>query len=172
MGPRATTPYRASGGDSELRSYDAGEGLTIESQLGGSYALAWSARVSPSDFLQVVGSLVDASADTELSPPTNGRPSIPLREATAIVQAKPEQFHFIAVDAPSDSFTWEAINPSAKAEEYPELPGEVGIAFSALNRTWVRQLITATATRHVCEDIEDILASAERLTAPSTPASA
>jgi hypothetical protein len=166
-----TTPYEASGGASELRWYDDGEGLTIESQEGGEYVLAWSAAVPASKFLRAVSALVDNAASTELSPSTNGHHAIPFSEAVEIVAAHPDEVKFIAVDDIDDSFTWEATNPDGAPGEYPDVPGEVGIMFSALNRTWIKQLIETTATPHVRKDIDGILDSAQRLTRSIPPAS-
>jgi hypothetical protein len=165
------TPYDASGGASMLRSYEQGEGTTIESQKGGSYVVAWSAHVPASAFLETIASWVDPSAETELTPAANGRPTIPFKEAMEIVEAQPSRFRFIAIDDADEHFTWQAANPDGETGDYPEVPGEVGIVFSDLNTTWIRQLIEATATPLVRLDLKGILESAESLTG-STPSAA
>lgn len=89
MGSR-TVRYRASGGDSELRTYAAeGEGLTIELHAGGSFVVAWSARLPALRFLCVVARFVDANAKMQLSP-VDGSSGIPFAEAgeVAIVSSK------------------------------------------------------------------------------------
>lgn len=169
--PRKTTEYEGSGGKSEVRWYDEGEGLTIESQRDGGYVLAWSAAVPPETFLRAVGDLVTQAATTELSPRRNGYHAIPFSEAVTLVDADPDCVRFIAIDDAEDSFTWEAADRDPKPGEYPDVPGEVGIIFSHLNRAWIERLILTTATPHVREDIDGILASAQRLTLTPPPAS-
>jgi hypothetical protein len=157
-----------SGRPSELRAYEAGEGLTIEAQEDG-YVLAWSAHIPADTFMEAVKTLVDASAEAELSPSPNGRHALPFAEALAIVGQQASEFSFITVATADESFSWEAADPGAKGP-YPQAPGEVGIMFSALNRIAVERMIETTATPHVLEDISGILDSAQHLTR-STPAS-
>jgi hypothetical protein len=150
---------------SELRSYEAGEGLTLETQDDG-YVVAWSAHVTAEEFMRAVQSLV-AKATAEVSPLTNGHGGIPLDQAMTIVAEHPQEATFIKVAADDESFSWEAADPSAKGP-YPEVPGEVGVMFSALNNQLVERMIESTATPHVQEDIAGILDSAQHLTR-STP---
>jgi hypothetical protein len=158
--------YGGSKRPSELRSYEEGEGLTIETQDEG-YVVAWSAHVPAETFMRAVQSLV-AQATAEVSPWTNGHGNISLHEAAAIVTDHPHEVTFIRVAADDKSFSWEPADPSAKGS-YPAVPGEVGIMFSALNNTVVERMIEITATPHVQEDISGILDSAQRLLSRSTP---
>lgn len=171
MSLRNTIRYQASGGDSELRSYAEGEGLTIESHDGGSYVVAWSARVPARRFLEALERLVDAGAETQLSPAADGRSSIRFDEALSFVDAAPRRYHFIAIDTAGESFTWDAADPEAEGA-YPDVPGEVGVVFSKFDRAEVASLIESTATPRVKRDIRNVLASAERLTGSGSPASA
>lgn len=168
-----TKSYNASGGKSELRSYDAGEGATIELHEGGSVFVGWSTRIHAADFMVQMKLLLDEMpAQTQLAPALNGRRTIPFTEAQDAVDQTPERFNFIAIDTPDDSFTWEAVDPAAKASQYPEAPGEVGIVFSAFKQSIVQALIESTATPHVQDDVSGILSSAQRLTSHTSPASA
>jgi hypothetical protein len=166
--PVATKRYEASGGDSELRTYGGGEKLLIEAQEDG-FVVAWSATADASKFMRAVRSLIEVAAEAELTPPLNGRPVIPFTKADAAVTSSPGDFRFITVEAEDDSFIWSAVNPNTPFDG-PDAPGQVAFAFSSLNRTWVAQLIEATATEQVQADIVGILESTERLThaAPSS----
>jgi hypothetical protein len=170
-----TISYLASGGASELRHYKAGEGSTIEQQQGGATVVAWSAAVPASTFMRSVSELFEmpASAQAELAPALNGRKAIPFEEAQKAVECEPDRFSFIAVDADRDSsFTWEATDPAGEAGSYPDVPGEVGIVLRDFNQAWIERLIEATATPHVRKDVAGIVASIQRLTDQSPPASA
>ncbi len=161
-----TILYQASGGDSERRSYEGGEGLTIESQDEG-YVLAWSAVAHAGEFMRVVSELVAASAVTELLPRTNGRASVSLAEAVDAVASHPE-VKVIEVNSDDETFVWTATGPNARGR--PDLSC-VAIAFSALDPVRVKQFITDTATPQIKGDLTHILESAERLTG-STPSTA
>jgi hypothetical protein len=164
-------PYVASGGQSELWSYADGEGLTIESQEGGSYVIAWSAHVPAAEFLRSVGGLVDASVEVELTPPADGVESVSLATALELINEQPARFDFLAVDTPQQSYTWAAVDPAADAGEYPDASGEVGIMFSVLEQALVAKLIRTTATSHVKEDLSNILLGAQRLVGDTSQAS-
>jgi hypothetical protein len=167
----ASKPYRASGGESELRTYGAGERLQIEAQEDG-YVVAWSAEADASTFMRAVGHLIDASAETELSPPhMNGRKSVSFVEADAAVASNPDNFRFIVVESADSNFSWSVVNPATPAAKR-DAPGQVVVAFRAFDEACVVGLIEKTATPHVRSDVRGIVESAERLThsAPSTSA--
>jgi hypothetical protein len=188
VSPVQTIAYRASGGDSERRSYASGEGLTIESQDDG-YVLAWSAETRAQDFLRIVSRLVDDSAETELLlPPEFAAPTdetaasnedrdqeppayralLPLAEALTVAAGHPE-VEAIEVNADDETFMWTMTDPYAR--ERHDLT-RVLMAFSVLNPSRVEQLIEDTGAPHVKNDLASIIASAEYLThsAPSATA--
>lgn len=165
-------PYQSDGRNAEFRSYQPDEGLTIEPQEDGLYVMAWSAHVAARKFLDTVATLVDDTAAVELKPSANGRPIIPLREAVDIVKARPDDFKFIAVDGPHESFGWEAVDPAAESRRYPADLGEVSIRFSSLKQGWLEQLLKATATPAVKRDIKGILESTRSLVGSTSPKAA
>jgi hypothetical protein len=187
MSPLETIPYRASGGDSERRTYDGGEGLTIESQDDG-YVLAWSAEAHAQDFLRIVSQLVDAAAETELSlppelparadetlatdEPVEGdehRTVVSLADALTVVADHPE-IEAIEVNADDETFMWTMTDPYAR--ERHDLT-RVLLAFSVLHDpARITQLIGDTGARRVKGDLAGITASVMHLahTAPSATA--
>jgi hypothetical protein len=160
MSEPAAFEYEASGGQSELRTYGEGEGLTIERQ-DGAIVVAWSAEANAEAFLEQAGALVPSKARVQLAPAPYGRLRIPFWAARAAVQLGLREFRFIAVDFPGGSFTWEAPGSAEDSDGYPSLVGEVGIATASLHREWVARLVAATATPRIRADVSEIVSRAE-----------
>jgi hypothetical protein len=172
VSPLETIPYRASGGDSERRTYADGEGVTIESQDGG-YVLAWSAQAQAPDFLKIVGQLVGASVEAELSLPAEQgderQVTAALSDALTAVADHPE-IEAIEVNAEDETFRWTVTDPYAR--ERHDLT-RVILAFSVLDDpAQVVRLIAETGAPHIKSDLAGIIASVGHLTDTTTASSA
>lgn len=163
MSAMDTITYRASGGASERRLYKDGEGLTIESQDAG-FVLAWSSLTHAHEFLDAVSRFVETTADTEISPQSNGRAAIPLAEAMAEIALHPD-VEAIQVESKDETFLWTATDPTAG--DRLDL-SRVVLAFSALDHALVRYFISRTAAPEVKSDLRGIMRSAEHVTDPSS----
>ena len=157
VSPPETIPYQASGGDSERREYEGGEGLLIEAQ-GNGYVIAWSAEVLASDFLDIVGRLVDARP--VLEDVTGKRRKKSLSKARAMV-ADNEEIDAIQIDAHDEIFRWTSRDPYAR--ERSDLT-RVTLASLALDPGRVMGLIAVTATPNIKGDLAGIAASIGHLT--------
>jgi hypothetical protein len=155
-GPLEKVPYQASGGDSERRLYEGGEGIIIESQDNG-YVLAWSAEAQAPAFLRAVSKLVNGSAKVKIE---DRRRTKSLAKALRVVTDHPET-DVIEVDADDETFRWTMYDPYA--DERRDL-ARVTLAFSVLDPERVQGLIAETGAPHIKGDLADIVASIGHLT--------
>jgi hypothetical protein len=175
VSPLKTISYRASGGDSERRTYADDEGVTIESQDGG-YVLAWSAQAQAPDFLKIVSQLVDTSVEVQLSLPADEKaaPGVERQITTSLstaltVIADHPEIEAIEVTAVDETFGWTANDPYAHQRH--ELT-RVILAFSVLDPTQLVRLLTETGAPHIKDDLAGIAASVVHLTDTTTTSSA
>jgi hypothetical protein len=162
-----TTQYPVSGGIAEMRSFDRGEGSTIEHHKEGRLAVTWSTEILAPRFMYLVGALLvgDTGVRATLLPQQTRRKALPFDKARTAVEQHQHRFQFITVTTrDSRSFVWGAANPLAETSEYPYATGECGIVLTSFDRDLIGRLIQETATAQVSSDLPSILASAEQIT--------
>jgi hypothetical protein len=170
VSPLDTIPYQASGGDSEHREYEQGEGLTIEKHLR-SFSVLWTAREpSPAKFMHRLGALVLVSSKGRVIVGPSEGARHPFAEVVADLDDGSLDVDFIHADFPEAAVTWQAVN--GNAAQHPTAKSEIGIIWTKRSKfrpELLRALIDATATKHVADDVEGIIESTEQLTSDFKP---
>ncbi|GEM_PF-2781203 len=156
-------PYRASGGESELRTYDGGEEARIEVHTKGNFAVTWSSLTPLGGLLAVVRPAIENARGKVMIANLEGEPSdVSKRKILDTVAADPEGWNCANFFLEREYVTW-----AMPAREAPHL-GEVGFATRNVASQWLRKLLHETAMPSIVEDAAGVFESVARLTAQAS----
>jgi hypothetical protein len=161
-----TSEYPVRGGVAEIRSFESGEGSTIELHPDGGAGVMWSSEINAPDFMGRVAKYAapDRSARARLMPLRTMRREIPFHRAQSAIGRHESRVNLITVDTQDHgSFVWEARRPTPVAPGYPYVFGVVGVTLARVNHALLAQFVEETATSQVRQDIPGILETADRL---------
>jgi ribosomal protein L30/L7E len=156
--------YKSSGGESEYRSYEAGEEAQVELHEH-SFSVLWSAVLPAQGFLHYIRPLItDTDGSARMSTVDNQPIECSLTEGIKKIDADPGRFTFIRLDFADRAITWEAPDLSRSLGQRPYLPGQIGVICRQFEPDWLRRFLVETATPHVAADADDLVEATKRLT--------